>query len=282
MSIVLAILKWIGIVLGGILGLLLILVALFFLVPVRYHAVFESKDGKILYSFRFSWLLRLLSLRKKKTSDAIRLYVLGIPIRNLSEGKKDGKKKKEKPKSFGQIKEQEGEQAEEQAEEKVIEPQKEQKKVQKKEDGLRKKKSVFRNKKKKPKKKRFSFGKVSSIISIVREAESKVALRRLRGEIVRLIRYLSPNRIKGRFLIGTGDPASTGLLFGGISLLPFAYQKGIKISPDFDEKVFEADGYMKGRIRMLYLIRLIIRIYRDKELRMLWDNINQVNKKEAA
>ena len=276
MSIVLAILKWIGIALGGILGLLLFALILFFLVPVRYYAACEKQEGKMLYSFRFSWLLRLLSLEKRNASSSLQLYVLGIPIKNLSEGKEKKEEKKKKPEREEEKKEEKtAKNSGGEPPEKTTAPPKRRRKPEGKDTE---KKNIGRRKKKK----RFSFGKVSSIISIVREAENKAALQRLKKEIVGCIRYLAPQRIRGRLLIGTGNPASTGLLFGGISLFPFAYQKGVQISPDFDEKVFEAEGYIKGRVRMLYLIRLFIRLYRDRELRMLWNTMNQMNEKEAA
>ncbi len=103
----------------------------------------------------------------------------------------------------------------------------------------------------------------------------------MRNELRLLLCYLAPRKINGRFVIGTGDPASTGLLIGGISLLPFAYREGIVITPDFDDRVFAADGMIKGQIRILYFIRLCIRLYRDKELRKLWNKIQKL-KKEAA
>ena len=262
MSIVLAILKWIGIALGGILGLLLFALILFFLVPVRYYAACEKREGKMLYSFRFSWLLRLLSLEKRNASSSLRLYVLGIPIKNLSEGKEKKEEKKKKPEGE---EEKTAKSSGGKLPEKTTVPTKRRRKPEGKDTE---KKNIRRGKKKK----RFSFGKVSSIISIVWEAENKAALHRLKKEIVGCIRYLAPQKIRGRLLIGTGDPASTGLLLGGISLFPFAYQKGVQISPDF----------IKGRVRMLYLIRLFIRLYRDRELRMLWNTMNQMNEKEAA
>lgn len=81
--------------------------------------------------------------------------------------------------------------------------------------------------------------------------------------------------------MGTGDPSTTGMLLGGISLFPVAYQDGLRIVPDFEEKHFEADGFIKGRIRMIYFLRLLHRLYQDRELKALWKQINKV-KKEAA
>ena len=100
-------------------------------------------------------------------------------------------------------------------------------------------------------KKRFSFGRVSSIINIIREKETRSAVRKLIREFRALLCYLSPKRARLDFRIGTGDPQTTGLLIGAV----------------------------RGRMRVFYFIRLIIRVYRDEELRRVW---NRINKKEAV
>lgn len=289
MAVVLAILKWIGIVLGGILGLLLLLTALLLLVPARYYIRGTGMGKEILYTYRVSWLLRILEIRKNKKSQAARLYVFGIPVCRLSgdrEKAADGDKVTNKGKVPNENKASNGDKAPNEGE--VPEKAEVENRTSDKTKGNitdRKKteKKVLKIKpRSKKKKKSFSFEKVSSIIRFIRDAENRRAFRKIKREIHLLFRYLAPRKVKGQFVIGTGDPAATGLLFGGISLLPFVYREGVHIYPDFENRVFQAEGYMKGRIRILYLIRLVIRVYPDKELRMLWKNVNQVNKKEAA
>lgn len=279
MTVILAILKWIGIVLGGILGLLLFLTALLLLVPARYYLHGTGTGKDICYAYRVSWLLRILEIRKSKNSQTVRLYFIGIPVRRLA-GEKEGTvsendteeddKKKNEPETEVSQKQKGSSSVVRNLDER---PKTKNKRVKKKKvKGSRKEKT----------KKAFSFEGVSSIIRFIRDVENRKAFRKIKKELYLLVRYLAPRKVKGQFVIGTGDPATTGLLFGGISLLPFVYREGVHISPDFENKVFQAEGYMKGRIRVLYLIRLAIRIYRDEELRMLWKNVNQVKKKEAA
>lgn len=286
MAVILAILKWIGIVLGGILGLLLFLTALLLLVPARYCVRGTGNQTDVRYYFRVSWLLRIVEMRKKKDSQAVRLYLFGIPVYRLAgEEKKDkrgadsGAEQKEDAVSTESKKNGESASAEQQEKtfssvEKIDKTSKTKKR--------RKKGKKTKGRRKEKRKKAFSFDRVSSIIKFVKDMDNRRAFRKIRREMYLLLRYLAPRKVRGQFVIGTGDPSTTGLLFGGISLLPFVYHDGVHITPDFEEKIFRAEGYMKGRIRVLYLIRLIIRIYRDKELRMLWKNVNQVKKKEAA
>ena len=70
MAIVLAVLKWIGIVLGGVLGLALLFGVLVVFVPVRYRLSGSYRDV-LRYQFRVSWLCRIVSVGKRINSDAI-------------------------------------------------------------------------------------------------------------------------------------------------------------------------------------------------------------------
>ena len=93
MIVVLAILKWIGIILLSIVGLLLFFVVLLLFVPVRYVAVAEYQEC-FRYAFRVGWLFPLFYIRKSMKKQDIFLYVLGIPVKSLS--RDGGRKKKQK------------------------------------------------------------------------------------------------------------------------------------------------------------------------------------------
>lgn len=307
MSVVLAILKWIGILAGGILGLVIVLAVLVLCVPVRYR-LSGSNEGALRYQYRVSWLFPLIAVVKKEDSDVVGLHILGIPIMRLSGGRQGKEKEKDKGRKRarkssgakepseeiegtadreqrtagqeGQLAGQEGRTADREQWAEGQSGQKEPGTVGARGKGKRagRKKVLpkwLRGRKTKKnrnrQKKSFSFDKLSSIIKFVGDTENRRIFQKAKRELWLLARYLAPRKIRGRFVIGMGNPASTGMLFGGISLLPFVYQDGVDISPDFDGKVFRMDGMMKGRIRALYLVRLVIRIYRDRDLRKLWD-----------
>lgn len=269
MMIILAILKWIGLIIAGLLGLVLVAAALILFAPVRYRVMAEYEDS-LRYAFRINYLFPLFSLRKKIDEAGVVLYILGIPIKSLPGRKKRGKKedstRKEREEPVKQENRQNGENEENReqpgsGEKSGVPPQK------------------SRRNREKKKKKHFSFDRISSIISFIREKETRLALGKVKREIVSLLRYLSPAKAELDFRIGTDDPAMTGLLIGGISLMPFVYQKGIHIVPDFEEKIIRGNGKIKGKIRVIYFIRLVIRVYRDEELKRVWI---RMNKKEAA
>ena len=86
MWIFLLILKWIFIILGILLGLVLLFMALVLCVPVRYRAAGDNHE-KIQYSFKVSWLLSIIAVKKKKDSEQIVFSVFGIPIKRMGNEK---------------------------------------------------------------------------------------------------------------------------------------------------------------------------------------------------
>lgn len=113
MSVVLLILKIIGLLLLAILGLLLLAVLLLLLVPVRYRICGKvDEDDGITAEFRLNWLCHLVSYRfvylnkeRKKT-----LKIFGIPLRREGKGKeakrdKNSRKQKDKKKAEEEKKE---------------------------------------------------------------------------------------------------------------------------------------------------------------------------------
>ncbi len=262
MWIVIMILKWIGILIGAILGLCLFLLALVLLVPVRYR-VCVSKKEKTVYSFKVGWLLSVISVKKRINEDTARFFLFGIPIK--------GKKEKKKKKALHYGKEPELMMAEDRENESKKDGKREKHKKTADGEHVRKKKIN--------RKKNFSFQKLSSIIKCMKR--NRKALKRFIRELTALVTYLSPQTLRGKMVLGTGDPATTGLVFGGLSLFPAAYRKGVRLVPDFEEQRFEVDGYARGRLRMMYLLRLFLRLYRDREIMHIWKQINK-SKKEAA
>lgn len=269
--VVLLIFKWIGILLAATLSLLLFLCLLILLAPIRYE-VYVNYKGELKYRYCLRWCGHLLSVKKKMNSESIRLYLFGIPIRTLlgekeleediSDSVEKGIKEVEAPVKRDNHKEE-------------IPDSKVTKKKAAKEKGKRRKKS---KKKKKSwiEKLRFQFDKISSIIKFIRDRDNKKVFSMVWQELVSLLRYLSPKRVYGSIHFGTGDPASTGLILGGISLFPWAYTKGLKVLPNFEEQALEAELTAKGKIRLRYIAALAWRLYRSRGLRRTikkWQNI---------
>ncbi len=87
----------------------------------------------------------------------------------------------------------------------------------------------------------------------------------LPGQLRRLIKEvfsrISVRELKGEFRVGLGNPVETALLFALVGPLSFiaGLSHNFKVTPAFDEAVFE--GYLYGEAR-LHPIRLVIPILR--------------------
>lgn len=97
--------------------------------------------------------------------------------------------------------------------------------------------------------------------------------------VKKLLKHILPTKIKSRVIFGTGDPCSTGQALSAIGILYSMYGDKIRITPDFNEKRFEGQHDIKGRIRILTLVILVLKLLLDKRWKELRRNLNTL--KEA-
>lgn len=83
--------------------------------------------------------------------------------------------------------------------------------------------------------------------------------------VLHLLRQLSPRKVKGDIIFGTGDPCTTGEILGLLSVFYAWVGTGIRVTPDFMEKRLEGRIQMWGRIRIFNLLRIALRIIWNKE-----------------
>ena len=81
------------------------------------------------------------------------------------------------------------------------------------------------------------------------------------------LKHIKPKKHYVNIIFGTGDPCSTGEILGLI--YSFAFLSGINIEaiPDFEDKIFKADSYFKGRIRIFTLGIILLKAYRNDDLK---------------
>lgn len=272
MGIIIAILKCIGIILLAALGLALFLCAAALFIPVRY--VVRCTTGASVYvGFSASWFLRIVKLQKNLSESDVRLYLFGIDVTNIKKRFRRGKGKKQAVRGTKHAEavvddmdesEAQKEKADQRESERIRENihtdyEETSESRRHADDGAEKENVGGKSKKS------FSFGRISSIITFVRGNENRSGLQKVKKEIAALVKYLSPRCVKGSIVFGTGDPCTTGWALGLISMFPAAYTDGLNVSPDFEEKKLDVNAYARGRIRVLYFLRLFLRGYMDEE-----------------
>ena len=124
----------------------------------------------------------------------------------------------------------------------------------------------------------FIFYKLSSIIDFVKDRATRQTVKKLLKETVAAIRYVGPKKISGTLEFGTGDPGSTGMILSGVSLCKLAYRKDVTIRPNFEEKCLVGDCTVRGRVRVVYFVRMALRIWFNKDVHHLWRRYRQMKK----
>lgn len=275
------ILKIIGIILLAILGILVLSLCLVLLMPARYQVRAKTEDGieQLSASVRAFWFLHLISAavdyRDKKFNWQFRIAwkKFNVPEKKEDEKTSDRSEKKENEKT-------------EEAS-KASKPDEASKDSKSDEASKAHKKAEHRETKHKAnwlKKIKCTIRKICDKIKMLWEMKEKVtdfltdevhqnAFRRLKAEVITLAKRLSPRTLKGFVRFGFEDPYNTGRVLALLSVLYPFYGEKIEIFPEFDKKLLEGDVYMKGSIRGIHLLLIIVRLLFDGNIRKTFQDI---------
>ncbi len=276
LTILLTMLKWLGIILLIVLALLLVLCLCILFVPVRYHISVTCVDQWNVQGV-VSWMFHILHLSfgtdgEKRT----RFRIFGVPV---SAGRHRGhSKRKQKKKSAKEaVKHREPSQRETEREsEKTVKEISKQEMTVAKEKPIPQERDSAENKKTKMSKdekfprisvlrnrvKNFFLsirGIFDRIKSVDREGLEIVRLLLINGG--KLLRHILPGKIRGWVHFGTSDPAQTGEILGILSILFAMYGQGVRVVPDFDRAVLEGEVELRGSLMGIVLLILVIRIH---------------------
>lgn len=343
MSILLAILKILGILLLVLLGIVLFLVLSFLFFPVYYRMSGEYEE-KFQLNIKAGWLCRLLYFRFYMVNGEMKAVfrILGIPIFRLPavekvrkpNAKKRRRRKKRKKTAKGekrrsskedkaapnrskiQIEEKKKAQNPEASEHTmpmrvnreqqqingVLEQQRDASSEQtqaespqikqpatdsRQKSTVKKERSIIEKIRQLPEnikrvflriyeKIKALFLHVSDIKSIWMDENNRVGITLIFKEVKYLLFHYGPTKIRADARFGIGNPAATGQVLGIISMIPFVYQKGVHIEPDFETEQFYAQGWFRasGHIRMLHLLRSLMHAWKNETIKKwIKDNI---------
>lgn len=300
MMLLLNILKIIGMILLCILGLILLLALLVLFVPIRYRLKAARRvqdDEPIRVDVKVTWLLHLISASFRYPEAAyLKVKVLGISVFS-TEKKEEDKAKTEKMQNTQ-------DQAEPGQEESKIET-KSETIIQKESDDVEFEKELeeklqeeeeiptlikfFQKLLQKLKNIKYTILQICDKIKhIVRNVRYYLAVIRsncfqrafllCKEEVFSLIKSVLPRKIKGNFLVGTGDPASTAQVLAIHGMLYPFIGNHITITPDFENTIVEGDLFVKGRITVFKVLKTAIKVYFNRDVR----KVLRLLKREAA
>lgn len=291
LGIFLGILKWLGILLLVLLGLVLtVLLAVLFL-PVRYEAE-GSFRGELLAKGQISWLWRLFSIQAVYDGDTeVSLRIFGVkPGRKKETAERTEKTETPDPVVTGSGKRPEEEVPVYESRPKAEVPASE--KHQGTEEGIKEKVPAAgtKNAKNGQKKKRVrqslfqkikvtfqrNCGKLKTaeerwqkLMEFLEKEENKNTFRLLKRQVIRFFKHVLPGKVSGTVRFGFEDPYTTGRILTYISPFYGWYGRTIQVIPVFDEQVLDGELSLKGRIRIATLLFIGFQVWRDKNFRTL-------------
>ena len=94
-----------------------------------------------------------------------------------------------------------------------------------------------------------------------------------RDKIIRLFKHIFPQKLKGTLAFGFSDPADTGYITGIAAIFYPKYGESFSLYPNFERRMFEAQCEGRGRIRLGYILVLVVSILKEKSVRAMIKNI---------
>ena len=291
LGIFLGILKWLGILLLVLLGLVLTVLLAVLFVPVRYEAE-GSFRGELLAKGQISWLWRLFSIQAVYDGDTeVSLRIFGVkPGRKKETAERTEKTETPDPVVTGSGKRPEEEVPVYESRPKAEVPASE--KYQGTEEGIKEKVPAAgtKNAKNGQKKKRVRqslFQKIKvtfqricgklktaeerwqKLMEFLEKEENKNTFRLLKRQVIRFFKHVLPGKVSGTVRFGFEDPYTTGRILTYISPFYGWYGRTIQVIPVFDEQVLDGELSLKGRIRIATLLFIGFQVWRDKNFRTL-------------
>lgn len=289
----LLVLKIIGIILLAILALVVLLLCVVLFVSLRYRGnmIAEENFDDLFLEMKFSWLFPLISgyaRYSKRTLD----WNVRIAWKKMNQGAIDAEVEKEEPQEIMQEKtetERQDEQLKTDAPTELTEETvPEIDAVESDEDNKKASNSKREKKtKKKVSKIRYKFQELCDKIRKIKQTKDVVVTflvddihqdvwRQLKRELIRILVYLKPKKIKGNLIFGFEDPYKTGVVLAVLSVLYPVYQENVNIYPDFEEQIIKGDLMIKGRIRIFFFVKVIVRLLLNRNVRKTYKDIKKL------
>lgn len=283
MSVVLLILKILGVLFLILLGLVLFLVLLVLFCPFSYRVWGTYQKEKPCLRGKLSWLFGLLSVCAQYKGE-IRFFL------RICGRKKNFRGKSDNSHDFADTKEQTAPEhpsqdgdAEEvcapESGESVMQAQEVRQEPKQKMGILSRIRGFFST----IKNTASSIGKMirqwkktfRKIMDIWEQESTKEAVRFLGKQIFGLFGKLKPGKCKLKLRFSTGSPDTTGQLLGVFAMFPLGYRNRWEITPDFvsETAYADADTDIRGRLFGFQLLGMLVRIVLDKNCRNLYNKL---------
>lgn len=308
-AIFIKIISILGIVLLSLLGVILAAVLLILFLPVHYKATGKKQGKDIFFSFRASWLFRLLQVRfVYPESGQLSATFLGFPVyqKNLfskttdeHSTEKAGKQTtEENEETIVTEKEQPIAKAEdvscktadqEKKSEKSNKETKDKDSVEKAEGTAQKNDAANDSEDNTVSKIQKIIVKIKKLLSeldfyktLLQDEETKALFAHAFKRLGLICRHVRPRKIKADILFGTGSPDTTGYVFGIYGMLMPHLGKNVYVTPDFTQQILQGEFYLKGHITVFTVLINSLKLLLDKKLRIFINRIKRHQNKSKS
>lgn len=294
-SVILTLLKILGILLLVVLGLAVLILLSILLAPFRYELRGAAQDlHSLQVQGRITWLGRLLFLKAqwKEGQASCVLRLAGIPLfrfpvpeRNGQEEAPrregaDGTSRRENAGADG-VSRRTGADSSEPPPPEALEPPDGREKPEALAGSRQEETPVqaerHRRKKTKPPRQEDPAGagnrlsrwrdRAEEALDFLRDEENKALFVFLKKQFLALLKHVLPRTVKIRVRVGLEDPAATGAVLAVAYMFYPLYGEHIRVVGEFEETVLEGEFLLRGRIRILTLLIIGLRIYRNPAVR---------------
>lgn len=114
---------------------------------------------------------------------------------------------------------------------------------------------------------------IRKIRNFLEDEKNKNGIKLAFGSIKKILRHILPHKYYLEAKFGTGDPCSTGQILAGVALIYPIIGEHISVIPDFENEVLEGKLNAKGRIRLISLLIICIKLILNEHCRYLFHSI---------
>lgn len=276
MSVILFILKLIGIILLALLGIIAWVLLLVLFVPVHYRVSGELGDEITIHA-KATWLLHLISFAIDYEAGEIAncLRIMGICRKPKEKSVVDVPLPKQEIEPEDKIQdsrivsESETTEADEDAKtaperestEKLTFFEKIQRRIQAFGEIVHKLKDTASQ-----------IGrKASDIRRVITDEANQSVVQAVFSELEYLLKHFKFRKLVTDLCFSAGDPAATGQALGVLCMFPVLYQYQVSIIPDFEREELYVKGTfeIKGHMRAIHLIVTLVHLWKKREVRVL-------------
>ncbi len=115
--------------------------------------------------------------------------------------------------------------------------------------------------------------KLLALAEFIDSREFKDNFAFVKVQLGRLFKHIMPLKHRIKLEFGTGSPDTTGEILGALAVVMALTGMNIQVMPDFDNAIFRGEIYMKGRIRLFNILIIALKVYFNKELRIVADKL---------